>query len=440
MAGAGELTPAERRGKQIYEQGTSASGKPLRARIQPSGEAVPAGILPCAGCHGADGRGKPEGGVTPSNIRWDALTKPYKVLESGSRQRPPYDERLFRRAVAMGFDPAGNTLDTAMPRFEMSLADAADLTAYIRRLGDLADPGVSDTAIRIGAVLPPADQAVWSRFADRVNSGGGIYGRRIEPVFFDRPEDAAAHADEIFLLAIAGSPPDGAAFPSVVVEEEFPRPNTGTAFYLDSGAAGEAAALCARFTADAVRRARKAVVVADDSVVSQTLAGLVRRAIAAAGLPEPWKVPPERAGEIGPAEVGAVFWLSRAKIPAAPAFESAVELMVPGALASAALPDPIAHPGIRAIVATSSLRGLQPAAGSRTAVAAVVIAEALQRAGRELTRTGFILGLESLRNFETGLLAPIGYSANHRDGVETQPLFVARAVAGKWELIPVPAR
>ena len=33
--------------------------------------------MACANCHGFDGQGKPEGGITPSNLTWEVLSKPY---------------------------------------------------------------------------------------------------------------------------------------------------------------------------------------------------------------------------------------------------------------------------------------------------------------------------------------------------------------------------
>src|SRR6185369_16219756 len=67
------LTPQERRGKAIYLRGESPSGKEFTAL---GGEVdVPASTLTCAGCHGARGEGKTEGGVTAGNLTWANLSK-----------------------------------------------------------------------------------------------------------------------------------------------------------------------------------------------------------------------------------------------------------------------------------------------------------------------------------------------------------------------------
>ncbi len=126
------LTPEETRGRQIFLQGTSPSGDEILARMQ-GGVEVPAAALPCGSCHGRDGRGNPEGGVSPSDLTWESLTRPYVVRTPGGREHPPYDERLLTRAVAMGIDPGGNELHVAMPRYGLSREDMAALSAYVSR-------------------------------------------------------------------------------------------------------------------------------------------------------------------------------------------------------------------------------------------------------------------------------------------------------------------
>ena len=123
LHGAAELTPEEQRGRQIYLEGTSPSGGEIVAVMGDAQIEVPAASVPCSSCHGLDGRGRPEGGVSPSDLRWESLTRPYGVTHPSGRSHPPYDERLLKRAVTLGLDPAGNNLHVAMPRFRLSLQD-----------------------------------------------------------------------------------------------------------------------------------------------------------------------------------------------------------------------------------------------------------------------------------------------------------------------------
>jgi len=184
-----QLSASERCGKEIYMRGVGGSGKEIVALLDNGQTRVPATLTPCGSCHGADGRGKPEGGVVPPDITWDALTKPYGVYRTNGRSHAPYTESTFKRAFTMGTDPSGNKLDTVMPRFQLSYEDAACLVAFMKKLGHLADPGITDESIRIGVLLGPSDTLIRTTLAqyfDKFNRDGGVYGRTVELVFHDR--------------------------------------------------------------------------------------------------------------------------------------------------------------------------------------------------------------------------------------------------------------
>lgn len=183
------LTPQEKRGKQIYVQGTSASGKEIMAYLGESALEVPGSTMVCAACHGLDGQGKPEGGIVPSNVTWEALTKSYGITHASGRKHPPYTERALELALTRGLDPAGNRLQNVMPRYAMPREDMADLIAYLKRLATDRDPGLTETSIRIGMFFPAkgalaemgqATKAIVTAYFDEVNSRGGIYNRKIE--------------------------------------------------------------------------------------------------------------------------------------------------------------------------------------------------------------------------------------------------------------------
>lgn len=194
------LTLSESRGKQIYAQGTSPSGRKITAYLGESSLEVSGSAMPCANCHGLDGQGKPEGGVTPSNLTWEALTKPYGVTHADGRQHPPYNERTLESAITRGVDPAGNRLLNVMPRYVMSKEDLADLILYLKRLGKDRDPGISETEIVIGTTIPngalaemgQAVKAVTTAFFDELNSQGGVYSRRFKLKLIETAETPAA--------------------------------------------------------------------------------------------------------------------------------------------------------------------------------------------------------------------------------------------------------
>lgn len=181
------LSPEEKRGKAFYLRGESSSGQEITAMM---GEIeVPATTLACAGCHGARGEGKTEGGVTAGNVTWSELTKPYGHAHETGRKHSAFSETSFVRTVTGGVDPAGNKLSVAMPTYRMPLQDMSDLLAYLKRIETDLDPGVSETSIVIGTLLPDktaltglaqAMEDVLQAYFAEVNSRGGIYNRKIE--------------------------------------------------------------------------------------------------------------------------------------------------------------------------------------------------------------------------------------------------------------------
>jgi len=215
-------SPVER-GRAIYEKGGDVSA------VMGDGVApVPASLMPCASCHGADGRGRAEGGVVPPDIRHAALTRPYEVTASSGRRHGPYDDRSLLRAIAMGVDPAGNPLNNVMPRYQLSRGDAASLLAYLAVLGDGGEPGVTADEVTIAALVPDDAREPLRNWAAVLNASGGVFGRRIALRFdgsldhfldgalaaiadrVDEPLAAQADRDSIPLLATLTPHPVGA--------------------------------------------------------------------------------------------------------------------------------------------------------------------------------------------------------------------------------------
>ena len=267
------LTSQELRGKQIYLQGTSPSGKEILAYISESALEVPGSTVACVSCHALSGQGKPEGGIDPSNITWEVLTKPYGVRHSSGRKHPPYTDRALELAITRGVDPAGNKLLYAMPRYQMSKADLADLIVYLKKLGKDADPGIADNRITIGTSVPAkgplsemgnaVKEVLAASFAE-LNANGGIYNRQVDLKFVetgDTATDTRANIERLIrdekIFAMAGAFLAGAEKEVVplLAEQEVPLvgpltldPKIGSplnrqVFYLMSGNAGQARAL-----------------------------------------------------------------------------------------------------------------------------------------------------------------------------------------------------
>ncbi|WP_415764563.1 cytochrome c/ABC transporter substrate-binding protein [Pseudomonas sp. ZB1P45] len=195
------LSPSESAGKRLYREGVSASGEPIMARVGAADILLPATSLPCANCHGADGLGRPEGGVRPPDLSWSRLTSTYGQQQINGRNYPAYTEGTLARAIQEGRDPGNNRLDPAMPRFVLSMNDQRNLTAYLKRVADDRDPGLTPDSLHLGTLLPsqgPLSEegatvaAVLRGSVARINEAGGIHGRQLRLTIVDPGPDSAS--------------------------------------------------------------------------------------------------------------------------------------------------------------------------------------------------------------------------------------------------------
>lgn len=472
------LTLSESRGKQIYLRGVSPSGKEILAYIGDSSLEMPASAMPCANCHGFDGKGKPEGGVTPSDLTWEMLTKPYGAMRAGGRRRPPYTERALELAITRGLDPAGSRLLNVMPRYVMSKEDLADLILYLKRLGKDRDPGISETSIVIGVTVPngalaemgKAVRAVTTAFFDEFNSQGGVYSRLIELKIIETAETPAAKLANIErLLAgerafallgafIAGS--EKMIIP-VIAQHEAPLigpitlypqtefPLNRQIFYLFSGVNGQARALM-DFVARQQELKRSGVAVVYPG--NETNVSVVR-AIADQSKKNKLNAPyvyeyvtgsfnvGEAIKQLRQADREAIFFLGDGAELLSFVREAAKlswypSIFQPGSGGAEVFDAPLGFNGkIFFSVPTSptdqSARGLKEfyaladkyklsrkhlAVQFSTYSAAKILVEALRQAGRDVSREKLIQALEGLYQYPTGLTPAITYGPNRRIG------------------------
>lgn len=255
-------------GRLIFFEGKRASANPLTANVGAASVPIPATALPCAGCHGRDGLGRPEGGVRPSDITWSNLSRAYGGSSEIGRRWETYDEYSFLRAVTEGIDSAGNRLDSSMPRYNISRRDARDLIAYLKVIQDDFDSGISAEAILVGTIQPSDGyqtrfanailEVMRARFAE-INREGGIYGRRLElevATYEDRQSligqtSKMLNGDRVFALvnlfsssadaALSGLV-ESAGVPSIAPYTQFPdalAANRLYTFYLHGGLAAQ---------------------------------------------------------------------------------------------------------------------------------------------------------------------------------------------------------
>ncbi len=184
-----QLSPRERIGKRIYLSGESHSDSPIDAWLGNPPMKVSAKMLPCMNCHGLDGKGKPEGGVYPSNLNWSMLTKRYGLTHPSGRKHRAYDEETLKRAITRGIDPSGNKIGSSMPHFSMSKDDLSCLVAYLKRIENDRDPGIDASHITIATMVPldgpmgklgNTVKSVLEGVFEDINASGGIYNRKID--------------------------------------------------------------------------------------------------------------------------------------------------------------------------------------------------------------------------------------------------------------------
>lgn len=491
LSPAAQTETPESRGRQIYLRGLSPSGREITAILGHGGTEVSASVVPCASCHGLDGRGKAEGGVFPSAIRWLDLTRPYEVVARSGRKHPAYNESLLVRAMTMGIDSAGNTLDDAMPRYRLSQEDAKDLTVWLKRLG-APDPGLTDTSIEIGvfvsgdsrlAAINTAAKDVLDTYFDELNRNGGVYGRRIVLRYREEPESPGAFetsfkqflsGDSPFLLInsyIAGSE-DAAA--KILQNEGVPligpitlypalqSPLNRYIFYLDSGVLGQVLALRTYAERKFSAQNGPAVVVYSDNGPVRGVA----EAIHQQGGKRDWTLSAvsDFSGDarrilagLKKSGTSVVLLLSPAALSEQLLAAARSDkdwnpvFLVPGSLATKSVFDAAAPLEGRVIFAVpsspSDYNKGEMAAYQKLAQAhslpdrhlatqlaalaeATILHEALVRAGHDLSREKVIEALEGIYDFQTGAGPPVSFGPNRRTGSDKARLAVVDARTG----------
>ncbi len=481
-ARATELTPLETHGKQVYVEGTSPSGAEIKALVGVDGFPLPASSMPCSSCHGLDGRGRPEGGVIPSNITWSHLTTSYGHEHSYGREHPAFDDASVALAISKRLDPAGNALDIAMPAYDMGDDDLAALIAYLKRIETDYDPGITPDSIGMATLLPlsgrmaplgNAMRAVLEAYIDSLNAAGGINGRKVRldvVPFGESPTHALANLGE----TVARSETFALLSPySIGIETELARfaedemlpviapytlqPPSRVAldrytFYLFAGDAQ-----LSRVLVETVGERNQGsdpgvlAVGADDEAVRE-LAKAVTKQTRRRGWEDPATLyypatdydAGAVAGKVREAGPGVLFFFgSPVELDALLAEfaddEEVPLLALPANRVTRALFDaPPAFDGrilsayprspadvtaagqaaYGALRANHELSGEYASAQLAALAAAKTFGEAAMRAGNHLSRESLIGALEGLREYETGLAPPLSFSLNRRIGAQ----------------------
>ncbi len=116
-------------GERIFFTATSDSGKPIISSIGTM--AMSGGMMSCAACHGADGKG---GQGRMMMWTFNAPDIRYSSLTAGLEGEKPYTDELIKRAITEGLDSEGKQLEPPMPVWQMSDDDQNDLTGFLKTL------------------------------------------------------------------------------------------------------------------------------------------------------------------------------------------------------------------------------------------------------------------------------------------------------------------
>ncbi|HEX7831816.1 MAG TPA: c-type cytochrome [Thermoanaerobaculia bacterium] len=355
-------------GEAIYRTGATPGGEIIAGMA--GGEVrVSATVVPCSNCHGADGRGSIEGGIVSPDIRWQSLSKPYKVAATLGRERAPYTKKQLVRAIAMGIDSSGNTLAPVMPRFAMTSEQMSALIGYLEALDTKPVPGVSDARVRVGVLAPQEVMPALETFFAKQS----VYGRRIEPVSIGADLRAAIRNDDLLAIAPAFVANDAEKLARIADEEQIPMLTTMTSHPANG--------------AKSFRWTRDLFGGVDDQ----------KRALT--------KFANETLGIATPVFHGAVLRHGDRSFVALPVtmHDSDAKLR-PGELAALA--------------------------------AASVLVDALQRAGRDVTRTSLLRAINTTRDFRTGYSPPMTFAPNR--GIGSTGMWIVELSAQEPRAVWVP--
>jgi ABC-type branched-subunit amino acid transport system substrate-binding protein len=472
-----DLSEAEVRGKQIYFEGTSPGGGEINAIVGDEAALLPASAMPCSSCHGSDGLGRPEGGVIPLDIRWSELIKVYGHVHHDGRRHPAFDDDGVARSIIAGVDQANNTLDRSMPIYQMPQQDIDDLVAYMKVLEFDLDPGLTDEAVRVATLLPLSGNAsavgtamrqVMEGYFAEINEGGGVFGRSVEllAVPMGGTPDAsletlrtAFDSESIFALVGAYSVGLDEALLGYLRSDNVPLVGPFTldpgdafidanAFYLFSGFDDQMRVLADRALADGATAGEVVVAGPEGERAAQLLRVAKDRLRGTQQDIEPmlesWAAGAFDASAFASRTAGAkaiIFTGGQADLDAL-LVELAGQAPVPRVyLLSSLLSGPllegpsvfdqrifIAYPTISRditprgredytrIAESQSLPSEHIQAQLASLAAAKLFVEGLRRAGRDLSRTRLVEGIEKLYGFETGVTPPLTYGPNRRVG------------------------
>lgn len=421
MTGYAQSAPSQKRGEAIYFAIPGSALDSAEVRIKGMDVKLPARTFPCASCHGRRGGGNDERGVTPSNLARATLMQPSTVSGQRVRERPAYNLASFKTAVRAGRDPGGRDLAEAMPRFDLTDRQLADIWAFLDVLEDVAEHGVRDGEVHVGVDVDlsgpqtsvgRAQRALLEALSADINRLGGIHGRELVFHFHDTSGPAREAVDVLAELRLArrSTADYGAATPAIAAGGV--AAVSSNTFLMSAGPAEQSAALRLFAVEEwGTVGVSDACDTKPSNVVLIQSARCLPRAPPTARLLVPQSVfaqiPPEQRRTLP-----TTTWI---------AMPAPLVRIAPGAQAAFARTRARTNNSRETIVAEAEAYS-----------AGVVLVEALMKTGRSLSRDAFVSSLETLTAFEGAMTPPLTFGPNRRLGSRAVEVVQYDAVTGKF--------
>ena len=144
-------------GRLLYIEGKRSSGAPLVAR-RAGGITISGAEAACVNCHRRSGFGSFEGRsyIPPVNAAsLFAAQRPGTGASASGIGRPAYTSHTLAGAIRAGIDPSGRRLEYLMPRYDLTDAEMASLTAYLRQLSTRDAADVDAKVLDFATVVAP---------------------------------------------------------------------------------------------------------------------------------------------------------------------------------------------------------------------------------------------------------------------------------------------
>jgi ABC-type branched-subunit amino acid transport system substrate-binding protein len=316
----------------------------------------------------------------------------------------------------------------------MSLTQMDDLIAYLQKLPQDSDPGLTDNSISLGVVVSaPAARSLVEAYISRLNQAGGIFGRKIDLRFTSALTQTFIDTEHPLAIAASSLIGNEDEFESVIDRNQLPsiaaiatrEPKSRYSFHVLAGIREQAVAL-AQYAAKRGAQ-HPSIVFADEPPWREIAAEVVQET----KIEQP--ASPDALIVLGPESMQREI-LRKASVADHPPL-----VLIPGAIAvdiddlPQTLDDraAIAVPYFYSDASPTGLAELHALGAKSTSpsitgslIAVQLLVEALRRIGRDVGREKLIDSLEGFYNMDTAVTPTITFGPNRHTGTSVAHILV----------------